>query len=297
MNANASQIDGEDVRTYLAIARAGSLNGAAHSLGMHHSTVYRRLERLEEALGTPLFEREGSRYQPTAAGEAFGVHARRVEDELFALQRAVLGNTLMPAGVLRLTTLESLLPWVLPALSTLEARCPDLTVELDAGTQTRSLDRRDADMALRPSESPPEDAVGRRIAPLAWAAYGPLGSGGRKLPWLSYVGPVGRLEGPRAVQEGSTKATAGRLRPCSVAAMAAAIAQGFGRGALPCYLGDGDPKLHRIGPPQTPKRSALWLLLHPDLRDSARIRAVIDLLMPSLEPHVALFAGKRRRRR
>ncbi|MDD9941085.1 MAG: LysR family transcriptional regulator [Myxococcales bacterium] len=250
MNANASQIDGEDVRTYLAIARAGSLNGAAHSLGMHHSTVYRRLERLEEALGTPLFEREGSRYQPTAAGEAFGVHARRVEDELFALQRAVLGNTLMPAGVLRLTTLESLLPWVLPALSTLEARCPDLTVELDAGTQTRSLDRRDADMALRPSESPPEDAVGRRSRRWRGPPTGPWGAVVASFPGCPTWAPLDGSRAPvpckrgaqRPPQEGSDLARWRRWPQPLPRGSAGARCPAISETATPSYTASAHPR-------------------------------------------------------
>ena len=286
MNAN---VDWDEVRTFLAISRAKSLNGAARALGVHHSTVYRRLERLEAALGAALFERDGARYRPTAAGEAFEVRAARVEDELFALQRAVLGNELMPTGTLRITTLESLLPWVLPALSALEARCPDLTVELDASTATRALDRRDADMAVRPADDPPEDAIGRRIGKLAWASYAPRGSGRRRLAALPYVGSLERMQRPRAADPAARAAPPIKAR--TVAAMAACIAAGVGTGDLPCYVGDTDHMLERVGDPYVPRNSALWLLLHPDLRDSARIRAVLDLLVPALSAHAPLFAG------
>lgn len=288
----------EDVQTYLAVARAGSLSGAAQSLAVHHSTVFRRLERLERHVGAELFARSGRRYRPTPAGEAFEAHARRIEDEFFALERTLLGSDLMPSGTLRFTTLETLLPWVMPALRALQARCPDLTVELDATTQTRSLDRRDADMALRPSESPPEQALGRRIAALGWALYSPAHSHRQRssqdpLPLLQYVGAIAQLEGPRAVSKGvASRAAVPRFQARSVAAMAEGIAAGVGRGALPCYIGDSDRRLARAGEAIVPEGSALWLLRHPDLRDSPRIRVLIDLIVPALEPHRALFSGE-----
>ena len=288
------ELSWEDARTFLAIARSRSLNGAARKLGVHHSTVFRRLTRLESLLGTPLFDRQGSRYTLTAAGEALQVHAERVEDELLAMQRAALGNELLPSGTLRLTTLESLLPWVLPALTTLQARCPQLRVELDATTETRELDRRDADVALRPSESPPGDAVGRRIAALAWAGYRAAAAKGDQHALVGYVGPLAALKGPRQALTALPRLPApGRLSARTVAAMAEALAQGFGIGALPCYQGDSDPRLIRVGEPRSPGPSALWLLMHPDLRESARMRAIIDLLVPVLAPHAPLFAGQR----
>ena len=290
------ELDWEAARTFLAVADAGGLDGAARRLGVHHSTVFRRLSQLESLLGAQLFEREGRHYRPSAAGQAFEPHARRCEDALFALQRAVLGSELVPAGTLRLTTLESLLPYVLPALTALEARCPDLLVELDATTSTRGLDRRQADMALRPSEAPPEDAVGRRIAGVAWAVYGPCASGRLSQSRLQYVGALAQMRAPQAADAALPRLPDGdspaRLRPESVSAMAGAIAQGFGLGPLPCYIGDVDARLRRVGEPQLLDRSGLWLLMHPDLRDSARIRAVIDLLVPSLMPHVARFEGR-----
>lgn len=296
---SADELDWEAARTFLAVKDAGTLDGAAKALGIHHSTVFRRLSRLETLVGTALFAREGRRYRVTAAGQAFEVHARRVEDQLFALQRAVLGSELMPTGVLRLTTLESLLPFVLPALAELEARCPDLIVELDATTETRELDRRDADMALRPSENPPDEAVGRRIASVAWALYRAPVSGRREPGALRYAGTIALMNGPRLSEAGLASLGLGevseRLRARSVAAMAESVAGGFGTGALPCYIGDSDARLQRAGSATVPPSSALWLLMHPDLRDSARIRAVVELMRPSLELAAPLFAGERPR--
>jgi DNA-binding transcriptional LysR family regulator len=300
MNANqaADDLSLEAVQTFLAVARTGSLAGAARALGVHHSTVFRRLSRLEQRVGAELFERDGSRYRPSGAGEAFARHARRVEDALYSLQRGVLGSDLMPRGELRFTTLETLLPFVVPALGALQARCPELTVELDATIQTRALDRREADMALRPSEAPPPEALGRRIAPLAWAVFAPQGWG--PFPAIAYAGALATQQGPQQALQATGAAADGRgdcvrLRARSVTAMHQLIGAGLGQGPLPSYVGDPDPRLRRVGAPVVPDGSFLWLLRHPELRDSARIRTLIDLLLPQLEPHLPLFAGEKPR--
>ena len=295
MNASTEELGWEDVRTYLAVARGGSLTAAAQALKVHHSTVFRRIERLEANVGAALFERQGRQHTPTAAGEALQRRAQRVEEEMVAVQRSGLGSELLPAGTLRLTTLDTLLPYVVPALETLQGQCPDLRIELDATDRTRALDRRDADMALRPSESPPADAVGRRVAPLAWAAYARVRRSPKQLSVLRYVGPLAGMQAPHAVTQalGGGGGDSGRLRARTVAAMAQALESGLGRGALPCYVGDRNPRLRRLGMPVTPDGSALWLLRHPDLRDSARIKAVVERLLPALQPHIPLFKGER----
>src|SRR5438270_13236118 len=96
--------DWDDLRVVLAIARAGSLGGAATRLGINQSTVFRRINRLEAELAVRLFERLPAGYVPTAAGERLLVTAQRMEDEALALDRAISGNDCQLTGVLRVTS-------------------------------------------------------------------------------------------------------------------------------------------------------------------------------------------------
>src|SRR5438270_13437126 len=99
--------DWDDLRTILAIARSGGLAGAAAALGVHQSTVFRRLNRLEGKLAVRLFERLPSGYIATIEGERLLATAQRMEEEANALDRAITGNDCRLTGVLRLTSSET----------------------------------------------------------------------------------------------------------------------------------------------------------------------------------------------
>src|SRR5690606_12524930 len=112
MNANADNWD--DLRVFLAVARAGSLSGAARSLGVNHSTVFRRIGAFELALEVRLFDRLPGGYVLTAAGEEMRESALRVEAEIAALGRKVVGQDLRLSGTVRIATIDMLAVWLLP---------------------------------------------------------------------------------------------------------------------------------------------------------------------------------------
>ena len=137
----------DDARVFLAIARSGTLSGAAHALRMGVATVSRRLDRLEAALGLPLFSRHQQGYRLTDDGEALLERAEALEHAGLAFGEAGQGQV---AGTVRLATAENLAnPLIIPSLPTLFAQHPELRVELVTGVQTVNLHRRDADLAVR----------------------------------------------------------------------------------------------------------------------------------------------------
>lgn len=286
-----------DLQTLLAIARQGTLAGAARHLGVNHSTVFRRLAAIEARLETRLFERQGGSYVTTAAGEDLLRTAERVEAEVEALERRLSGQDLRLTGSLRLTAPDDIAEAVvMPLLAEFRRQYPDITVELAIDNRMLNLTRREADIALRPTRRPPEILAGRRIGALASAVYGAAGTapdavedpGTRWVAWEEGGGP------PTAARWLADRVDRHAIgyRSNSMLNQAAAVRCGLGLAVLPCFLGDSDAELRRLGDPLTELDTELWLLTHPDLQRTARIRALLDLLYDALRARRSLFAGR-----
>jgi DNA-binding transcriptional LysR family regulator len=289
-----------DLATLLAIAREGTLAGAARRLRVNHSTVFRRLGAIEARLDTRLFERQGGSYVTTAAGEDLLRTAERVEAEVEALERRLSGQDLRLTGSLRLTAPDDLAEAVLmPLLADFQRAYPDITVELVLDNRMLNLTRREADIALRPTRRPPETLAGRRIAGLASAVYvaadaaaaGIDDPGPRWIAWEEGAGPQAIARWLAARVDSHLIA----YRSNSMLNQASAVRAGLGRALLPCFLGDGDAALRRLAPPDPELDTELWLLTHPDLQRTARIRALLDLLYESLRDWQPVFEGRRPR--
>ncbi|MEO3428088.1 LysR family transcriptional regulator [Pelagibius sp. CAU 1746] len=293
-----------DLRTLLAIAREGTLAGAARRLRVNHSTVFRRLAAIEGRLGARLFERQGGSYVTTAAGEDLLRTAERVEAEVEALERRLSGQDLRLTGSLRLTAPDDLAEvMIMPALGDFTARYPDITVELIVDNRMLNLTRREADVALRPTRRPPETLAGRRVAGVASAVYAAAAlvppdaetrdrehwAGQRWIAWEEGAGPPAAA---RWIAENTDRHDIG-FRSNSLLNQAGAARAGLGLALLPCFLGDGNPALRRLGAPIPALDTELWLLTHPDLQRTARIRVLLDLLYESLRRQRALLEGER----
>jgi DNA-binding transcriptional LysR family regulator len=169
----ASSVAWDDFRLIKAIAEARSLPAAAELIGLNHSTVFRRLGQIEENLGTRLFERHRSGYVPTPAGEEMAVLAERLETDIAGFTRRLAGREILPAGELRVTTNDSLLVELLtPLFAAFMRQCPDIKLDILLGNQALNLSKRDADVAIRATDNPPENLIGRRVAQIGWALYG-----------------------------------------------------------------------------------------------------------------------------
>src|SRR5215210_5942792 len=163
----------DDFKLVRLIVAAKGLGGAAERLGVNHSTVFRRLGQLEEQLGVKLFERHRTGYALTAAGEEMAALASRMDDDVAGFARKLAGQAISPAGELRVTTNDTLLVHLLtPLFAAFCARCPDVRLDVVLSNQALNLSKRDADVAIRATDNPPETLVGRRVATIAWALYG-----------------------------------------------------------------------------------------------------------------------------
>jgi len=252
----------DDFRLIKAIADSRSLVGAAESLGLNHSTLFRRLGTLEDQLETKLFERSRLGYTPTAAGEDMIALANRMDEEIREFERSIMDRDILPSGHVRITTNETFVALFLaPILKEFTQRYPDIHLDLILSNDQLNLSRRDADIAIRATREPPETLVGRRIC------VGEALTHLKAQRWLSQNVAISKI----------------RHRVDSLAGLTHLIAAGLGQSILPCLIGDRSQGLIRKGDILPDFGDGIWLLTHPDLRNSARIRAFLDFAAPALK--------------
>ncbi|WP_279482872.1 LysR family transcriptional regulator [Aureimonas sp. SK2] len=281
----------DDLRLVGAVAEVGTLPAAADRLGVAHSTVFRRLRQIEGTMGCALFERNGARLVPTPAGEEIAALAREVGSAVDAAALRLAGREPVPAGEVRVTTNDTLLiHFLTPIFSDFRRQCPAVRLDVVLGNPALNLSKRDADVAIRATDRPPDTLVGRKGARIAWALYGAREAAGDD--WVS----LGDAMGPMAV----VRHVAGTVPPerigyrvNTVLGLAEAIEAGLGCGYLPCFVGDGRPALRRLGAPDERFATDLWLLTHADLRHVPRVRALMDFLGEAVAERRPLLEGQR----
>lgn len=280
MKEPVSDLSWDDLRIIRAIGEGGALARAAEMLKINHSTIARRLLKVETVLGATLFDRRRSGYVATAKGEELIALAERVELDVVSVARRVTGHGDGPAGGLKITTSDSVLLTLLtPVIASFSARNPAIRMEVIVANRSLSLARGESDIAVRMTDRPPENLFGRKVARIAWAPYGAFQDPAPSPPdagemldrrWVSYTGELCGFEAHRLVEEQLREDNVA-YRTDSVAAAAAAIGAGLGVGYLPCMIGDFYPNLTRVGAIEPKLDDQLWLLTHPDIRKSDRI--------------------------
>ena len=291
----------DDFRLVKAIADAGGMPGASDRLGINQSTVFRRLGQIEAAMGSTLFERHRTGYALTPMGEEMVALARRFDSDITAFTRKVAGQEIAPEGELLVTTADSLLVHLLtPLLAKFHAAYPRMRLEVVLANQALNLSKRDADIAIRAADNPPENLVGRRVAKIAWALYGRAAdfhkpgridaAGLAERRWVSPGENLLNLKAVRYVQQ-HVPMERNVYRVNTVLGLAEAVEAGIGIGHLPCFVADARPKLIRLAPLEPEFADDLWLLTHRDLRQSARVRALLDFLAAEIAKMKGLIEG------
>tara|TARA_R110002096_G_scaffold209855_3_gene397055 strand:- start:230 stop:1102 length:873 start_codon:yes stop_codon:yes gene_type:complete len=169
-------IDWNDLPYFLAVAKSGTLMGASKQLNVNHSTVFRRINALEDKLGTRLFERMAEGYVLTEIGHAVLQHAEVVENSIHSLERAVAGNDFELSGEIRITAPFSLAEHVLvPCIAKFRLKHPGITINIIVSSALYDLSRRDADIAIRSTNNPPDYLIGRKVTDLTWSVYASKG--------------------------------------------------------------------------------------------------------------------------
>lgn len=292
------QVDWDDVRYALALVDAGSLAKAAKALGVDHTTVGRRVESLEGALGVRLFTRTPGGYVPTADAERLLGSMRQVEEAVHAVERRAVAQREVLEGRLRVTSPETFgVMYLAPCLAELRRAHPGLTIELVPAGEVLDLGKRQAELAVRFFRSAHKDLVVRRAGTIGYGLYAsrayleahPLPRrGGLEAHAFLSVPELDAIESVwlRRICPDARIAFTSTL---SIALLSAARASA-GIAILPRYLGDREPALRRVPMPDEPTEP-VWLTVHRDLQRTPRIRALLDFLSARMKDDAALLRG------
>jgi len=291
-------IDWDDVRYFLAVARAGSLRAAAERLGVTHSTVLRRIAQLEDHLGAQMFEKLPSGYRLTAAGEEVLELASEMEASSHQLETRVFARDQSVRGLLRVTLAPNLATHLLmPDLADFARLHPDIEMEILSSGELANLTNREADVAIRV-------VYDRKTLPLnLHALKGPELSGGvylsreRLAAWRAGAPDpirwivISAHGVPDWAREGEVRTAGVPFRTTDGEAQVAAVRQGLGMTTLPCFVGDADPLLVRAPGSDLHIHGTLWLLTQGEARKTKRVRLFTEFVSRRLAAYAPLLGG------
>jgi DNA-binding transcriptional LysR family regulator len=286
-------VDWDDLHTFLAIARHGNLSAAARSLNVTQTTVGRRLEGMHQRAGVTLLQKTPTGFVLTSAGSRILANIERMENEALAAELAITGEDSRLSGVVRITTVDLFASrFIAPSLIELKRRHPGIVIELDTDTRSLSLSRREADIALRLVRFEQHDVVVRKVAEMPFGIFASeayLAEHGR--PDFAAACPDQRiltlqedqLHLPEAAWFTTMAAAADvALRSNSRDVLLRCARSGLGMVCLPLYMADEVSELVRLPTPEREPVREVWLGVHRDIRQTPRIRVVVDHLVDCL---------------
>jgi DNA-binding transcriptional LysR family regulator len=296
-------LDWTGMRDFLAVAEEGSLSAAAKRLEVSQPTVGRRIAQLEERLGAPLFIRTPKGLDLTDTGELILDHTRRMEEEAHAVERLVTGQEASLSGTVRVSTVEAIgVEWLVQNMLPFRALYPDITLEIHIDSNTVDLLRGEADIAIRLMRPGQADLISKKVATMASGMYASQDYLARKgapasvddlpdhdfvLPTLKLIEDVQSLVRIPIDQKHNTV-----FRSNSFIALLNATRFGYGIGVHTPLYAQYCPELVRLLPEITVIEMDVFMVMHPDLRRSARIRAVWDFISTLFQQNREMLMGK-----
>ena len=284
----------DDLRIFLAVARTGSISGAARYLNVQHSTVSRRMRKMEEKLGARLVERKKTGYELTSAGENVKQAALRVETEVLGMDGVVAGKDSNLVGPLRVTAINNMASTVLmPMFSSFSQAYPRVDLHIVVSNIDSSLAQREADVAIRLTNTPTDTLIGKRMVTVASTIYGSrdylqlIREQKREPKWIG----VECCEFHKSWTRHACNEQGHNFYSDDTLLTLAAIREGLGVSYLPCFMGDAQPGLERYCEPDPSHNLGLWILLHPDLKRTARVLAFRDHMVSAVNETKDLFEG------
>lgn len=280
-----SAFDWDDLKFFLAVARAGTIRGGADAIRANHATVSRRLAALERTVEARLFDRTKTGLKLTQLGEELLPHVVRIEEEIATASRAVVGRDKRPSGTIHVSIPPFMaMSSIMEDFAEFSRQFEDIDIHLDLTNAIASLERLEADVSIRYAYEVTDNVVGRRLVQCAKAAYcSPAyaqkmqDNGGEGLHWIGWVENEGDTTAPWVQKSPYPNATI-RHRINEGAPQMALAAASAGLTVAACFVGDNYPGVVRA-PYQKPELDrSIWLLLHNDLRKTARIRMFVDFL-------------------
>ncbi len=284
----------DDLRIFLAVARSGSISGAARHLNVQHSTISRRMRKMEHKLGARLIERKRSGYELTSAGENVKQAALRIETEVLGVDGVVADRDSNLVGPLRVTAINNMASSVLiPMFASFSQAYPRVDLHIEVSNIDSSLAQREADIAIRLTNSPTDTLIGKRMVTVASTIYGSreyLNQIREQKLEPRWIG-VECCEFHRSWTRDACGEQGHNFYSDDTLLTLSAIREGLGVSYLPCFMGDTTPELERYVEPDPSHNLGLWILLHPDLKRTARVLAFRDHMHAAITAQRDLFEG------
>lgn len=281
-------MDWGDIKIFLAVARAGSLGGAARLTGQSQPTMGRRLRVLEREVGQALFQRGREGFLLTAEGAAVLANAERMEEEALAFGRHLAGEGHQLQGLLRVSSSDWFGVHVLtPIFAEFVKLHPQVTIELITDARLFSLARREADLAFRIRPFEEADVVQRKAMHIDYRLYRAKGS---QMPVAGDGAGLSLITLDTALQDFPDAAWLKQMLPKariafgsnSRDAQARMCAAGVGLAVLPAPLGEAFADLEAVDLGVEPPGRDVWVGFHKDLRRLGRLRALVDTTLEKL---------------
>src|SRR5277367_1816683 len=293
-------LDWDNLRYFLAVARAGKLTAAARRLGQDHTTVGRRIASLESAFRSKLFERRPEGYRLTETGQRLYENVKTLESSVWEIQRDLAGQTQQVEGVVRIGAPDDFGNLFLAKhIGELQSLHPGLKIELITLPYTLSVTKREADIAIgvvRPAEG---RLFVRRLTDFEMRLYatrdyidahGPI-ERASDLARQTWIGPVSDFSSAGLADAATELDCTPTLRfACSsFAGQLAATINGAGVAMLPRYVADREKALVPVLPDIVKTMRAYHMVVHADLRDLPRVRTVTNYIGQKVTEARALF--------
>jgi DNA-binding transcriptional LysR family regulator len=297
------RFDWDDLRFFLAVARSGRLTAAARRLGADHATVSRRITSLEESLKAKLFERRPQGYALTGHGEQLLAKAESMETEALAIQSEIGGADMALSGTVRIGAPDGFgSSFLAPRFAGFAKAFPGLELQLIAMPRLLSLSKREADVAI--TLAPPKEGkvVARKLCDYRLGLYA-------SQDYLDAMPPITAAEDLFAHRivgyiddliftpeldylDEVAKGLRAQIQSSSVLAQMNAVAAGAGIGVIHHFMAVDEPRLVPVLPESVSITRSFWLLVHADLKDVARVRAVVDFVVREAKANRALLMGE-----
>ena len=288
----------DDLKFFLAVCREGSVRSAANELSVNHTTVSRRINSFELALGQRLFERTSQGYIKTKLAEEIYNEASYLEERLNTVERKIIGKENELSGDIRVTLPELLgTELLMPGFAQFSQLYPKIEIDIIDSIKELNLANREADVAFRIVKKPPEYLVGRKLAVIHRACYLSKKSSDKlnEPGWLekqNWIGWTDKLRRPIGIIAKEYPRFSSKHKIANSQLQLVACKEGMGVAILPCFKGDIDDELIRIPPYISEDKYDLWILSHPDMRKNSKIQTFVRFMTDYIKTKKDLIEGR-----
>lgn len=289
----------EHLQTYYTLISQGSIAKAAKQLQVHPTTVSRHIAELEKQIGTRMLKKTNGRYLPTTDGKNIYNRAFQMAKEAWLIEKLSENQSDEISGTVRITSIESFVSACLMTnMRSFRKKYPSLSLEFICNDQNLSFSRRETDLAIRLKKPTVVNIVTRKLGAVGFAVYGKANASRFRTgdlaeidDWITYDDDYQHLPEAKWMQS-KMKKTDPLIKSSNASVIMAAIRSGLGVGILPCYRGDAEPSLARIGNSRPVITREAWLLVHTDYRSNPKTCCVIDWITGVFSENKKLISGQ-----